>query len=111
MNCQKCGHVLHVNMAKCFCGTKVPVMVPPRPRINIEPTDNAANRALGAKLAEVNRYVEDYQQENQISTKREACLAYTQEKNLIGVLHAAIPATIQSDEARAEREAIQAEGT
>ena len=110
MNCKKCGRVLYGNQEKCFCGAKTDRPQPTVDRRHLSAPSGEMSRAFGAKLTEVNAYVRLFQEDNPGATKREACLSYMRGHKLIGTLKSVAPNLIDDEEARVEREAIQAEG-
>jgi len=61
----------------------------------------------GERLAEIKKYIDLYRVKHPHATKREICLQYMREKNLIGLFKQTLPEL--ADERDLERYAIQSE--
>ena len=133
MNCTKCGRVIYANSRKCQCGWKVPVSsTAPVSTGFCEHTGCSSPGTIGhspyseggwlcsyhffgeqkknnntafLKISgQKRREIDAFVQSHKSMSKRDACLMYLREKQLLG----ALPESLK--EALDERVAIQAEG-
>lgn len=104
MNCDKCGRVVYANSRRCLCGNKIqPTGNASSPHFfetNERDSSSAFLKISGQKRREIDAYLQSHPG----MSKRDTCLTYLREKNLMG----ALPESIQ--EALDERAAIQSEG-
>lgn len=109
MNCDHCGNLVYANQKTCRCGNTIYRRPQPDPeRRHLASPSAEVSRAFGARLTQVNAYIEDYRSHHPGASQREACLAYMREHNLIKTLPEGLLSESEQ-EAQAERKAIQGE--